>query len=67
MNLTAAIPVEEITHAKLFLLMDAYLPRAGQNPLWTEITFPARLVPMPLPHANLFGTALTLLKLKSIF
>lgn len=61
MSLTAVLLVEEITHAKLFLLMDAYLPRPGQNRLWTEITFSARLVSMPLPHDSLSGTALRLL------
>lgn len=61
MSLTAAILLEEITHAKLFLLMDTYLLRPGQKRLRTEITFPARLVSMPLPHGSLFGTALRLL------
>lgn len=59
MGLSSAFLREEFTHAKLPLLMDVYLPRPGHNWLWTEITFPARLVSMPLPLESLFGAALT--------
>lgn len=57
MSLTAALLLEEVTHAKLFLLMGSYLPRPEQNLLQTQITFPARLVSLLLPHACLFVTA----------
>lgn len=59
MGLSSAFLGEEFTHAKLPLLMDVYLPRPGHNWLWTETTFPARLVSMPLPLESLFGAALT--------